>query len=927
MASYHEPYDYYDYHPRPSRSARPQHGSYSDRNEDIYTHMSGNSTTSHRYAENRYDPRYHYPSPHSGRAAPSPRAPRQRRSWPPPPCAEDAIVSLRKESNAQELLQEISRDEAPARGAVDQEPLIQDTELVNMYERRFVLAESSRSAGGPTPPTSEDEKARRAARRPSKLDVHDLGISVPEVAKRTSSPYAFSKQSASLGDHFLSPASITPPSATVTRTGKAETGPPSPRQDYAHLSPAVMRGKEYINAVDDNVIDDAGDSSGLNAARKRAINAPLTSSPSSTTFDFASPQIRRANLDSRRNTDTQTTLPTLGRLNLEECRRPTPLMASHSLSEAHDSAPIFSSSLNAQPPNPRQTSLENSRASSRGVSPASSTGRRNTTRSSRMSSEYSYSGSKPPSAGTSRPGTPPRVSKESTRLPKTDLDWSNLLAANAARRTQPPPRLASSMPGEAEFEVPHRSTHEASPRQFPSSLPYPEDTSMMGSTVLMPQEHEHAYYPSKQNTNTPTFAYPSTASSASGCSSGSSKMPHAPSSLSSKPCLTRGYSASPETRPSDSRPRRSEAKRESFASSSQAKKDLAGLVKRGLPPCPRQEPVAGLDDWYTVTGATNIDFCPDCIGTLFERTFFRPLFRRSLPRNLDTKVQCAFGSPWIRLAWLLTLQQQRTDLALLKDVAEIEATTARCPGSVQTAQSWYGLRDSEGLFVRDFHLCYGDVRKIERLLPTLSGFFVRLPHRASYEKHVCAIRTDSNRFSAYLDALVNTHENALSSRKGADSVPLIDIIEQKTRLRECTRDNMLIGGLWHFAPDIPTFTICEDCFEEVVEPQIKKNVPLAKIFQRTVQPVYGEGIGSSCQLYSRRMRKVFQRSMEDNDFSYLARKSKERREAELWLQEKYKDVMRKAKRLSLEGAVSEDDERSLQALLEKISTIWKLEWE
>lgn len=158
-------------------------------------------------------------------------------------------------------------------------------------------------------------------------------------------------------------------------------------------------------------------------------------------------------------------------------------------------------------------------------------------------------------------------------------------------------------------------------------------------------------------------------------------------------------------------------------------------------------------------------------------------------------------------------------------------------------------------------------------------------------------------------------------------MPLIDLIEQKTRLRECTRDNMLIGGLWHFAPDIPTFTICEDCFEEIVEPQIKKNMPLARIFNRAVAPVYGEGIGSSCQLYSRRMRKVFQRAILENDFSYLARKSKERREAELWLQDKYKDVMRKAKRLSLEGAVSDEDERKLNRELERISTIWRSEWE
>lgn len=841
------------------------------------------------------------------------------------------MVSLKKEANAQDLIKEVVQDEVPARGSVDQEPLIQDTELVNMLERRFVLAESGRSNGAPTPPTSEDEKARKARRKPSKLDISS-GDSVPEVSKRTSSPYAFSKHNdTSSSDRFLSPAAMTPSSAKGARVGNTGHKPPSPRRDSGRLSPNSRRGNDYFNAIDDNAIDDMDDNRGQYDRRKKVFDAPFTSSPSSTSFDIPTPQVRRANLDARRYTDTQNTLPTMGRLNAEKSRRPTPLMASTSLHEAQDASPIPSSSANLQFPDAHRASWDNSHSSSRGVSPASSTGRRNTTRSSRMSSEYSFEGgSKPPSAGGSRPGTPPRISKESTRLPKTDLDWSALLAANAARRTKPPSRLAASVPEEAELDVPRRRVHDPVFKQPASSLPYPEDTSLMGSTILMPHEQDHAYYPTKQSSNPPPAAYSSNASSIGGVSSSSGKASHASSlPVPNKPFLTRGYSAGPasDTGPSSARPRQSDAKRESFASSSQTKKDLAALVKKGLPPCPRTEPVAGFDDWYTVTGATSIDFCPECIDTLFERTFFRPLFRRSLPRNLDTKVRCAFGSPWIRLAWLLTLQQQRTDLSLLKDVAEIESTTAPCPGSVQTAQSWYGLRDSEGLFVRDFHLCYGDVRKIERLLPTLSGLFVRLPHRASSEKHICAIRTDSNRFSAYLDALVNTHENALSSRKGADSVPLIDLIEQKTRLRECTRDNMMIGGLWHFAPDIPTFTICEDCFEELVEPQIKKNMPLARIFNRAVQPVYGEGIGSSCQLYSRRMRKVFQRAILADDFAYLARKSKERREAELWLQDKYKDVMRKAKRLSLEGAVSEDDERRLNRELERISSIWRSEWE
>ena len=86
-------------------------------------------------------------------------------------------------------------------------------------------------------------------------------------------------------------------------------------------------------------------------------------------------------------------------------------------------------------------------------------------------------------------------------------------------------------------------------------------------------------------------------------------------------------------------------------------------------------------------------------------------------------------------------------------------------------------------------------------------------------------------------------------------------------------------------------------------------------------------MGSSCYLYSRRMRKVFQRAVEDNDTKYLARKAKERREAELRLQERYKELRRRAKRLSYEGTGDEDDERRLNRELERITDEWQSKWE
>ena len=337
-------------------------------------------------------------------------------------------------------------------------------------------------------------------------------------------------------------------------------------------------------------------------------------------------------------------------------------------------------------------------------------------------------------------------------------------------------------------------------------------------------------------------------------------------------------------------------------------------------------------DWYTLVGAPNLDFCPDCIDSIFERTVFRNYFRKSPPINVDTKVQCALGGiPWIRLAYLLTLQQQRADLNLLKDIAEIEENhPEQCPSDTPAVRSWYGIRDAEGKFVKNFHICYSDVRKIERLLPTLNGLFVRHPYRVNDDKHVCAIRADGNRFAAYIDALIHAHEKALEARQAPDPTLFIDTVKRRQRLRECTKDSLITNGLWHFIPTLPEFTVCEDCYEAAIEPLVRGNNDLAMRFHRTLQPAYGEGIGSSCQLYSARMRVVWDRAVRYKDLKYLARKAKERRENELRLQEEYRLVRKRADRLSWQSGgsrMSVQDEEWLNERIAEIMAEWKAEWE
>lgn len=937
-------------------------------------------STPRSYRHSSYHPEYHPspPPPDQGRPGPPPaRAPQpqRRNTWPPPVTCEDEAVSLAKEAGTAALLKDIGKDEAQLRGTVDQDPIVQDVEeLSNQFERRFVLSgetmKDAASTGIPTPPTSEDERARKMKRRPSRLQI-DLEDRAPEVQGRTASPYAISQptklrqQESSSSSQYLSPTTATPTESRRRENRYSTSKAPSPRRETCR-SPGSRLGSDYFSAgyaSDQAIADDDWDPRdvrGLPKGRRDGDGRPSLSRGTDV-VDFATPPstsqpIRRMNLDARRNTDSASTLPTL---RIDKSRRPSPLMTAAAMTGAAAFTGLGSATSSGVPspadlPLPR--SREPSYASSRGVSPATSIGAEPCPpRSARLSADYSrghVNGSAPSSglgsASVSRPAspspcTPAEVPRTPGGLPKTDLDWSTLLAANAARKSKPPSRLATSMRQDSIPDPQQYSrSFTAPPPRHANAVPYPDRSAPQTPATWMPSEPEEQYFSAPTASQPPSskLGVPSTSTDArDGSRAASPAGSHASytsnvsqmsaGSRPSRPSMVSRHSMTGTSPTVDERPSSSHRRVDSFTASSQTKKELTALLRKGLPECPRSEPVAGYDDWYTVIGAPGLSFCPNCVDNVFERTLYRPSIRRLPQLNFSSKVTCAFGSsPWLRLAWLLTLQQHRTDLTLLKDLAEVEETSEPCPGSREAVRSWYGLRDSEGYFIRDFRICYADVRKIERLLPTLNGFFVRLPQRASYDKYVCAIRADGNRFSTYLDALIATHERAMASRKGADAMPFINLVEHKMRIRECARDNMLLGGLWHFIPSIPSLTVCEDCYESVVEPEVRKDSDVAMRFNRTVQPVYGEGTtGTSCQLYSPRMRRIFARACQDNDLKYLAKKAKERRDAELRLQERYRDVKRKYERLMRDGSLTEDDEWRLNRESSRITEEWQDKWE
>ena len=920
-----------------------------------------NTMDSRRSDRYSYDDRYSYPSQRPQDPARSKSTARsvvhKRRSWPPAPIVESEAASLAREARSKRPPSESGEDEAPSKGEIDQEPIIQDVPgCLDAQGRGYDSEKETPSAKSiPTPPTSEDEKATRGrSKRPSNLGL-DMSDIAPEFQRRAPSTYAYSKSTPVKEDivssaTFLSPESITPPPNDVRSHRSAQ--PSSPRRDSVRLSPRSRKGRDYFGSApsdEDAIAESMSDTPpSLNRRRSKSSRRPErrpSDNYTTSVVDFAStnptePSIRKSRLESRRQTDTATSLPK-PRMN-ERSSRPSPLVSSSAMSDLDH--PTANSKLNSPASNlSPYASYPPVNRDARNISPASVTSRTSASSQVQQSprdQEYTRDGGSALSSGTqsasgSRPGTPnsagnPVRMPHIPQMPQNELDWTSLMAATSGRQrgatAKPPSRLSASMRMESAPEVPrHNSTARLS-----TGLPYPmyDEPGVPSSSTSTERGYQGfgksatLEVPPQDDSMAQSWSGPPPPASSFNPNNPRPALAARHSFANTSPVEARSPS-------SFSRPVRPETVRKtSLNGAAPTKQEVDEMLARGMPGCPRPDLVAGYDDWYTLVGCPSLDFCPHCIDSVFERTVYRNCFRRAVPRSLNSKVQCAFSTPWIRLAYILTLQQRQPDLVLMHDLADIEQTSEPCPGGAEALRSWYGLRDPDGLYVRDFHICYSDVRKIERLLPTLNGMFVRLPNRASYEKRKCALRTEGNRFSLYLDKILDMHDKAIATRKLPDPMSLINLVERKLRTRECERDNMLLGALWHFNPSMPDFTVCEDCYEEIVEPEAKKKSEIALRFNRTVQPAYGEGIGTSCQLYSRRMRRVFRTAVRENDIKYLGRKAKERRDAELRLQERYREVLKRARRLEERGGGgSEEDERRLERDLEKISREWKDMWE
>lgn len=977
----HDPYysgsrdtDRYPRHASPtiypsSRSSRRLTMSHSV-NQNGYT-----SSYDHRYAAQPPQPPQHASYSYSTNSAyrTDPRTYSRHKSWPPSPSAEDEDVALTKEVPVPVSdVDQVNTGEAKSRGTVDQYPIIEEIEQPKPLrpdltdDRRFVLVSDPTAHRKDADHTSTSASSARQHRRKSfaergnmphlKTQVQDP----PVFTERTPTPYAYNKpQKESITPQssvFLSPEPITPSTTNIPRSvptprdsweshrdqnarPSKPVRPPTPTSASVHgrfdsftQSPRVPKNDVFEDS------DSGEDTTHLRTERKPARYSFVKS-------DLQKEDLRTSLLDSQAKADAK--------------RSEQPPSAngyskngysSSKTSTPRSESPRSSTSSfkeDSQRPKARPAPVETGHAKtsrtysdSRASRPASpfrpkSPVQREVPPSPPRSPQLpprrfyeSPTSSRPSSrSGPVRPPSP--LSSSATmpvppRVPITEADWHATYPPNPTDdRSRPPSRGTrfNTIPIPAP-QINVKSPSPARPSNAPNPLPYPVDDRV--SDAFMPPEQAYQY---DHSTTAPPAPPPRQPYPESFPRAPQSPMPSSPRERPSdsfpRPQVPIRQSTAPDDLPRMRRSRSSSLRSQSSQDGQRNERKTLSLNKP-LPSCPRKDPSSEYDDWYTLDGCPNFDICPTCYISVFADTPFNDYFKPV--RRYDSRF-CDFASPWMRLAWLLTIKQQRKGLDLLYTLATIDDMNRPCPNDrLINGGEWYGIPDQrDGVHVANFAICPCDLKMTETLFPSIRGYMTRLPSTNQMERpRRCSLRIESKRFPKYLDLLLEIDEAARAKGRAPDIQRFINMARDHAIKEECTRGTLSVRKPWHFIPSLPEFTVCEECYDEVVWPEIQKKNSIARLFNRNLQFVPGEdSTGSGCCLYSERMRRIWDRAVEDRDYNYLERKAVDRKKTEVRTERKKADLNRWMQTMANAGGYRDSEFERLKGDLKRVEEEWK----
>lgn len=257
--------------------------------------------------------------------------------------------------------------------------------------------------------------------------------------------------------------------------------------------------------------------------------------------------------------------------------------------------------------------------------------------------------------------------------------------------------------------------------------------------------------------------------------------------------------------------------------------DVSTGSKTGLPDCPRQRPRAGYSDWLTLPRSEKFHICPTCYEQVFRPTGFRDLFIPAPVRSREKEIACDFGtSPWYRAAWLMTCKRQQSNLRLLQGIADVFAREKTpCSGNLRVPRTWYSITDpNTRRCIPDFNVCGPCARAVEVLFPNMVGIFVPQDRPAEPKSGKCSLHFAPNRkrFMTYFDVFEKCHDQAVEERSAPDSKRLAYNINFWSDVGECPENQDLRHEFWYIMADIPEMTACEECFLDVVYPELVAEV-------------------------------------------------------------------------------------------------------
>ncbi|KAJ4335136.1 hypothetical protein N0V95_008978 [Ascochyta clinopodiicola] len=827
------------------------------------------------------------------RSGPPPRyrTSTRKATWPPSPAVEEESVAAKKEVSSLVGPQE-GEPPIDTRGTVDQEYLLDEIEQprpLDSDERRFMFVPGSGDDGLHAASGGGGGRRKSFAERGNMPHLKtDVESDPPLFTKRVSTPYSYTPQKESTAPasagFVLSPEPLTPANTSKPRTVPSRDTWDTQKEQNARPSTSIpvrtrrdSPTRPAPRSAKDDVFDDSA-SDGESTTHLR------TNERKPARYSFVKSEAQKEDL----RTNLRENQPRPEPSRQDSTQRPPTARAAH-----HNSSGSSKESSYYQSPRSSSSSVNSEKRKSR---PArEETSHVNTSRpSTRPSSPLhmpsrlreSPPGSRPSSRGNAtRPASPlawaTTINPPSPRQPPiTDADWhATYPPASAGDRSRQPPRFGRHET--IQIPPPRVDVHSPSPVRPPTSNPLPYPVDDHHADVWMPGEEQYQFDhsavppPRQIFRDAPRVASPS---------------------IPNSPRQTDGFARS--SRPRTPRPEEAPRLRRSRSNSADSKHSSDGrtkssrtatLLDRPLPSCPRGTPTDRYDDWYSLPGYRNFDICPSCYDGVFADTPFSAHFSQSRRYERPTERFCDFSSPWMRLAWLLTIKQRRPSLDLLYTLADVSDSDRPCPGDRELSTdrvSWYGIPDPrDGLHVANFAVCSADIKMLEILFPTVRGYFTRLSPTSTYtpEKHTCSLRVSSRRFPKYLDLLVELDAEAQSSGSRPNMARFIKMARENAFKGECARSKAFIRKPWHFIPHLPEFTVCEECYTDAIWPALSTPSALPRMVNKSIQLVPNEDLefGSSCTLYSARMRRVWDLAVKEDDFAYLERKVLERRRREV----------------------------------------------